>query len=150
MMSKHEIGCLKHCPGGGGGEGGGPLAAVLLIILAITAAGAYHIRKGIETGVHVAFDVLEVLLIVILVSAGAALLAGAAYVAVRVYRSVQRGRARQETVAAPHMVVRLGPPEERGTAIGSHAPAALENTHVHDGFRSGEWTRTADREGRKS
>jgi hypothetical protein len=118
-MSKHEIGCLRHCPRPGGDSNPGLI--VVVVVLGILAYGAYHVRKGIETGINVALYVMAIVLIAVVVS-------GAVFAAVRVRRALRQRSTRTAVIPAPHTIIRLGTTERGSTALDSSArPAAIDS-----------------------
>jgi hypothetical protein len=123
-MSKHEIGCLKHCPGGGGGVSA--LTIVAGIVVVVLSAALWKVRHGVETG-------LEIISWVMLIVIGLGALLGAIWIGVRIYAEIckiRSGAAARQTIPASYSVVHIGTDQNeqeiRPTAIRSRLPMALE------------------------
>lgn len=119
-MSKHEIGCLNHCPRGGDG-GKGWLLIVVAVIAVVVAAMCWKARRGIETGLNVAAVIGEVILWVLGVAFALGVAAGVFLAARAIVRRVQAARA-----ARPQARIALPEPVHRITQLSSPAPAAIE------------------------
>jgi hypothetical protein len=125
------MGCKGlHCDGCGGGGG----LAVVLIVLAVIAAGAWHVRHGIETG-------LEIVFWSIVGCVGLAVAGGLVYGAVR-WRARVRDRQARTVIPARAEVVRLGDGQDRARAIEAPRPASWP--------LPGQWDEIRPRIGRDS
>lgn len=116
-----------HCPGCNGG--GGAAALVVLALVVIAAAIARPV-------VHAAVDVLEVAAIVVTAAAVLAVLAGVAYVALRVRRSRAIGTT---AVSFPAPVVRrssraLSAPRRRAIEAPPPSLADLQDLAARHGY----------------
>lgn len=114
-MSKHEIGCLNHCPRGNGG-GGGFWLAVIAIVGAVVAGAAWEHRRGVETGLNIGLWIAMVVI---------GLLA-ASLIALIAVKLTHRVRAAQAQRPARPAVLPLAEPAYKITRIGNRKVAAIE------------------------